>query len=130
MPDPSSDEAMMAWIDNPYRSHDAPLVPVSRKSLILPLRWSFIGTAIGGCLGVVAVLVMALVVLNVPATAGESDEVGPMLVAALPALAIGFVLACAVVGLFVGLLMGTITCMMVRPSQYAFDDRTAQGFDR
>ena len=123
MTDPSPGESS-AWIDDPYRSPVAPLVPASRTSLLQPLRWSLIGAAGGGCLGGALVIVVLFVLFNTPAEAGESEEIGPMLVAMLPLVAAAFVVGCALVGLCLGLLMGSIASMVARPSQPKFNDRS------
>ncbi|SIO45190.1 hypothetical protein SAMN05444166_4842 [Singulisphaera sp. GP187] len=115
MPDPSSD-ATSDWVDNPYQSPVAPLDTTSRTSLLHPLRGSFLGAAIGGCLGLVLDSI-AMILLYMSAKEPEDAEVGPMFVAMLPFLAVGVIVACAMIGLLLGLLLGSIRCVMARPSQ-------------
>lgn len=104
-------------LENPYQSPIAPFASAPRKNtLTSPLRWSLIGAAGGGCLGA-ALIVAALIVLFTPKAGGEDDEVGPMLVAMLPVLAVGFVMVCAMIGLLVGALFGTIACVVTPPSR-------------
>ena len=101
--------------DNPYQPPVAPLRPVARgRSRSRLLRWAFLGSVLGGGLGLAADLA-ALFLLLSPAKPGEDDSIGPMVVAMLPFMAAAVIAGGAVLGFLFGLLVGSIASVTAPP---------------
>lgn len=109
---------------NPYQSPETPLTPESRGALTRAFRWSFIGAGVGGCVGAMLMLGAWAMILLFEPVEGADDEVGPMFLAMIPFLAIGFVVLCAAVGQFLGGVLGGFTSMLDRTSTRSRLDRS------